>query len=146
MMQTPMDLIARHQQEMAEQAAADERSRKNNIETFLRMWLSLGADCIKAVGSSHADEINESLGLASYRWEQLLGMEAQIPREEAKLATLERGRVPEPADEFTPKELLAKKDAAHRDREESTRSSIKQVKEEAKRVRKELESYTAKRR
>lgn len=144
MMQTPLDLVARHKQEIAEQAAADERSRKNNIETFLRMWLSLGADCIKAVGSSHADEINEALGLASYRWEQLLGMEAQIPREEAKLATLERGRVPEPADEFTPRELLAKKDADHRNRVESRRDGLKQLKEEAKRIRKELESFQAK--
>jgi hypothetical protein len=37
---------------------------------------------------------------------------------------MERGRVPEPADEFMPKELLAKKDAAHRDRVENTRSRL----------------------
>ena len=100
---------------------------------------------IKVAGSSgHADEINEALGLAASRWEQLLGMEAQIPREEANLAVLERGRVPDPTDEFAGPELRAKKDADHRDRVESRRRGLKQLKEEAKRMRKELDSFQAK--
>jgi hypothetical protein len=34
---TPIDIIARHQQEMAEQAAAAERGRKQNVELFTKM-------------------------------------------------------------------------------------------------------------
>ena len=71
-------------------------------------------------------------------------MEAQIPRGEASLAVLERGRVPDPTDEYALKELLAKKDANHRDRVESRRAGLKQLKGEAKRLRKELESFQAK--
>jgi hypothetical protein len=82
---------------------------------------------------------------AAARWEQLLNLEAQVPREEANLAAPERGRVPDPNDEFAPRELLAKKDADHRNRVEARRDGLKQLKEEAKRERQELESYITKR-
>jgi hypothetical protein len=143
-MQAPTDLFARHQQELAEQAAAGERARVANIRRFVEMLLSLGQDCITAARSGHQAELTEALGLAAARWEQLLNLEAQIPREGAQLAALERGRVPDPADEFAPTELLAKKDAAHRNRVESRRESIKRLKEQAKAERKELESYIVK--
>jgi multidrug resistance efflux pump len=107
------------------------------------MWLSLGQDCIRAASSQHRPEIDEALGLAVRRWELLNNLEAQIPREEAHLAALERGRVPDPADEYAPRELLAKKDAAHRATVESRRDSIKQMKGQAEREREELEAFTS---
>lgn len=123
-----------------------ERARKNNVETFTRMWLSLGADVIKAAGSSHQEEIAEALGIAASRWSQLLELEAQIPREEANLAAMERGRQADPSDEWAPKELLDRKDTAQRDRIANDRAAIKTLKEGAKRGRREHESFTAKRR
>ena len=131
---------AQKQQEEFEQA------HQRNVTTFTRMFLSLGADCTKIAGTAHDAELAEAKGIAASRWEQLLGMEAQIPREEANLAMLERGRVTDPSDEFAGPELRAKKDADHRDRVESRRGGLRQLKEEAKRVRKELESFQAKRR
>jgi hypothetical protein len=68
------------------------------------------------------------------------------PRDEARIALLERGRVPDPTDEYAPKEPLAKKEADHRRRIEYGRAALKQLKEEAKRGRKELESFIAKKR
>jgi hypothetical protein len=127
-----------------QQEQENEQARQRNVQTFLRMWLSLGADCIKAVGNRHADEINEALGLAASRWEQLLAIEKQIPNDEARLATLERGRVPDPTDAYVPKDVLAKKDADHLNRVEGARGALKSLKEEAKRGRKELESFIAK--
>lgn len=131
-------------EEAAKQQEEFEQARQRNVTTFTRMFLSLGADCTKIAGTAHDRELAEAKGIAASRWEQLLGMEAQIPREEATLAVLERGRVPDPADEFAGPELRAKKDADHRDRVESRRAGVKQLKEEAKRVRKELESFQTK--
>jgi hypothetical protein len=42
-MQTPTDLVAQYQQQQAEQAAAAERGRKQNLELFTRMWLTWAA-------------------------------------------------------------------------------------------------------
>jgi hypothetical protein len=58
----------------------------------------------------------------------------------AKLVVRERGGVPDPTDEYAPKELLAKKDADHRQRVEGERAALKQLKEETKRERAALES------
>jgi hypothetical protein len=55
-----------------------------------------------------------------------------------------RGRVPDPTDEYAPKELLAKKDADHRQRVEGERAALKQLKEETKRERAALESFIVK--
>jgi hypothetical protein len=144
-MQT-QDLFERHRQQIEEQQREFERGRVANTQRFERMWLSLGPDVIRAARSSHQPEIAEALGSAVRRWELLLNLEAQIPREEAHLAVLERGRIPDPADEYAPRELLAKKDAAHRATVESRRDQVKQMKEQAKRERKELESFVTKRR
>jgi hypothetical protein len=140
-MQTPVDLFARHQQEMAEQAAAAERGRKQNVELFTKMWLSLGADCIKATGSSHRPEIDEALGLASHRWNQLLAMEQQVVREEAALATRPKKRPAQPGDEVLPDRTLAQRDAAWVDETKYKQDSLAALKEQAKRERKELESF-----
>lgn len=118
--------------------------RARNVQRFTQMWLSLGVDVIRAAGSSHRAEIGEALGLTVRRWEQLLNIEAQIPREETRLAVRERGRVPDPTDEYAPKELLAKKDSDHRQRVEGERAALKQLKEQAKAERKELESFITK--
>jgi S-methylmethionine-dependent homocysteine/selenocysteine methylase len=133
-------------EEAAKQQQADEQARRRNVTTFTAMFLSLGADCIKIAGTAHDAELAEAKGIAASRWEQLLNLEAQIPREEANLAVLERGRVADSTDEFAGPELRAKKDRDHRDRVEARRAGIKGLREEAKRVRAELESYTAKRR
>jgi protein-disulfide isomerase-like protein with CxxC motif len=96
----------------AAQAAGDAQARasRKDVRVFAEMFLALGSDCIKIAGTAHDAELAEAKGLAAARWNQLLELEAQIPREEARLATMERGRVPDPADEFTGPEVLAKKD------------------------------------
>ena len=138
MMQTmKWEEVAKQQQEL-------EQARQRNVTTFVSMFLTLGSDCTRIAGTVHDAELAEAKGIAASRWEQLLGMEAQIPREEANLAVLERGRVADAGDEFAPRELIAHKDAQHRDRVESRRAGLKQLKEEAKRVRKELESFITK--
>jgi hypothetical protein len=84
-MQAPTDLFARHQQELAEQAAQGERARVANVQRFVQMWLTLGQDCIRAAGSQHRPEIDEALGLATHRWGRLLDMKQQVIREEQQL-------------------------------------------------------------
>jgi hypothetical protein len=61
------------------------------VEKYTRMWLTLGADCIKAASSSHQQEVAEALGLASHRWNKLLAMEEQVVREEQDLAGAAEG-------------------------------------------------------
>jgi hypothetical protein len=131
-------------EEAAKQQEEFEQAHQRNVTTFVAMFLSLGPDCTKIAGTAHDAELAEAKGIAASRWSQLLDLEQQIPREEANLAVLERGRVPDPTDEYAPKELLAKKDADHRSRVESRRAGLKQLKEEAKRGRKEPESYQVK--
>jgi hypothetical protein len=83
------DLFERHRQQIEEQQREFERGRVSNTQRFEQMWLSLGSDVIRAARSSHQPEIAEALGSAVRRWELLLNLEAQIPREEAHLAVLE---------------------------------------------------------
>lgn len=108
MMQTPIDTLARHQQEMAEQAAASERARVQNVNRFVEMWLSLGVDCIRAAGSSHQPELAEALGLATNRWSRLLDAEAQVQREEQRLASRPKKRPAQPTDDTLPDRTIEK--------------------------------------
>jgi hypothetical protein len=125
---------------MEEQQKEMERGRARNVELLTKMWLTLGPDVLKLSGTAHDMELSEARGIAISKWEQLLSLEQQIPRDEANLAVLERGRIAEPTDEYAPKELLAKKDADHRARIESRRASIRDMKDQAKRDRKALEA------
>ena len=120
---------------------ASPRSRRN-VEVFTTMFLSLRAGCIEIAGSAHDKELAEAKGLAAYRWDQLLAFEAQIPRDEATLAVLELGRGADAGDQWAPEKLIAHKDAAHRERIESERAAIRELKAQTKAERKELESYT----
>ena len=139
-MQTPLDLIARHQQEMAEQAVQGERARISNVQRFTAMWLSLGQDCIRAAGSQHRPEIDEALGLATHRWGRLLDMEQQVIREEQTLAARGKTRPVQQGDEMLPDRTIAQRDAAYLDETKHRKAALAELKEQAKRERKELEA------
>ena len=101
-MQTPVDMLARHQQEMAEQAAAGERARRANVNRFVELWLTLGADVLKLDGTRHDAERAEARGLAMSRWNQLINIEQQVIREEQALVARPRKRPPAPGDDLVP--------------------------------------------
>jgi hypothetical protein len=77
-----------------------------NINRFVEMWLSLGPAVVNAVTSQHQVEVGEALSIASARWARLLDLEAQLSREQARLAALERGRVPDAEDAYASGEVL----------------------------------------
>src|SRR4029453_5046746 len=140
LMQTPTDLFARHQQELAEHAAQGERARISNVQRFTAMWLSLGQDCIRAAGSQHRPEIDEALGLATHRWSRLLDMEAQVQRDEQQLAARGKKRPPAHDEELLPDRTIAQRDAAYLDETKHRKAALAELKEQAKRERKELEA------
>jgi hypothetical protein len=82
----PVDLVEQQRQQLAEQAAANERARTENIRVFQAMWLTLGADVLKLVGTAHDAELAEAKGLAAHRWNVLLNQEAHVMRDEQALA------------------------------------------------------------
>jgi hypothetical protein len=146
-MQTPLDLIARHQQEMAEQVAADERAYRSNVTRFVEMFLSLGADVVKiAEGTRFDGQLTEAKGQAAWRWNQLIGMEQQIVREEQQLALRPKKRPAQPGDEVVPDRTLAQRDAQWLDETKHRRDALAGLREQAKRERRELESYIKSRR
>ena len=146
MMFTPIDLVERHQREMAEQAAAGERARVANVQRFVEMWLTLGVDCIRAAGSGHQPEIAEALGLATNRWGRLLDVEAQVQREDQQLASRPKKRPTQPGDDALPDRTIEKQDRAWEDETKSRRNGLGVLKDQAKAERKELESFITKRR
>jgi hypothetical protein len=128
---------------MREQAANAERIRKENIEVFTRMFISLGPDAIRVAGQSYDAQLAKARGLASLRWSRLLDMEAQAQREEAALASRPKQRPSQPSDDTVPDRTLAKWNAAWEGETQSARDGLKLLKQEAARERKELESYRA---
>lgn len=72
------DQVEKARREAAEQAAAYERARQQNIRVFTEMYLGFGADVVKIAGTGHDAELAEATSLAAYRWNQLLGMESQV--------------------------------------------------------------------
>jgi hypothetical protein len=86
------DPAVRFQREHAERQRLFDQTRRKNVETFERMWLSLGADVITAASSQHQAEVAEALGLVAGRWSRLLDAEAQIQRESANLASRPKKR------------------------------------------------------
>jgi hypothetical protein len=141
-MQAPIDLLARQKQQMEEQAAAGERAYRSNVNRFIEMWLSLGSDVTKLEGTRHDGELLEARGLAAHRWGQLLGMEEQIGREEQRLAARPKTRPAQPGDETLPDRTLEQRNADWQVQTKDIRAGLADLKEQAKRERRELESFT----
>jgi hypothetical protein len=143
-MQTPIDVLARRQQEMAEQTAAAEAAHKANVNRFVELWLTLGADVMKLDGTRHDAELAEAKGLAAARWNGLVGMESQIQREEAALAIRPKNRPTQPGDDELPDRTLKQRDAEWQDKTKYLRDSLAALKAEAASERRLLESYITK--
>jgi hypothetical protein len=142
-MQTPIDLIAGRQREIAEQTAADERAYRQNVGRFVEMFLSLGPDCIRiADGTRHDAELAEAKGLAAWRWNQLLGMEQQIVREEQQLAARPKTRPAQPGDETLPDRTLEQRNADWQVETKDRRAAIAELRKLAEKERRELDSFT----
>jgi len=139
-MRTP-DLFERHQQELVEQQRAGERAYRSNVSRFVEMFLSLGPDCIKiAEGTGFDGQMTEAKGLAASRWSQLLGLEQQVIREEGILAARPKTRLAQPGDEVLPDRTREQRNAAWQDETKHKRGALAELKEQAKRERKELEA------
>jgi hypothetical protein len=140
------DLVERQRQAMAEQAAAAEAARKANVETFTKMWLTLGADVLKLAGTVHDGEIAQAKGVAAARWNQLIGMEQQAEREEATLASRPKKRPISSTDDTLPDKFLEKQDQEWQEKTKYLHAALADLRKLAAAERKELESFTAKRR
>jgi hypothetical protein len=131
-------------QQMEDQQREFERARQRNVELFTAMFLSLGPDCIKiANGTRHDGELAEARGLAAWRWNQLLGMEQQIVREEQRLASRPKTRPAQPGDDELPDRTLKQRDAEWQDKTKYLRDSLAALRSEAASERRLLESFTA---
>lgn len=138
------DMFEAQQRQIAEQAAANERGRRQNVETFTNMFLSLGADVVKLAGTAHDAELIEARGLAAYRWEQLLGMEAQVGREEQALALRPKKRPRELGDDLLAAEAIKRFEQAFEDQTKHRVGSLAELKKLAAAERNALESFTKK--
>jgi hypothetical protein len=136
-------LIARRQ-EMADQTAAAEAARKANVETFTRMWLTLGPDVLKLAGTMHDGEIAQAKGIAAARWGGLIGMEQQAEREEATLASRPKKRPSSAADDLVPDRVLERQDRDWIEKTRYLQTSLADLRQSAATERQDLESYTAK--
>jgi hypothetical protein len=136
---------AARQRQAQEQAASAERGRKQNIELFTKMWLSLGADVLKLEGTRHDQELAEAKGLAAYRWNQLHQMEQQVVREEQLLATRPKTRPAQFGDEQLPDRTLDERNRQWQDETKHRRAALSELKEQAKTERQLLESLVTKR-
>jgi hypothetical protein len=145
-MQTPQDLFERDRQQMQEQVRAAEEGRRKNVALFERMWLTLGADCITAAGSSHQAELAEALGIATSRWSRLLDMEGQVQREEQQIAARPKKRPSEVGDDLVPDRTLAERGRAWEEQTKHLRAAHAELRKLAETERKELESFVTKRR
>jgi hypothetical protein len=138
---TMQDILERERERRAEQAAAAEAARKANVNRFVELWLTLGADVMKLDGTRHDAELAEAKGLAAARWNQLVGMESQIQREEATLASRPKNRPTQSGDDELPDRTLKQRDAEWQDKTKYLRTSLADLKEQAKRERQELEAF-----
>jgi hypothetical protein len=136
-----VDAYELHAQQMSEAAANAERARKQNIETFQRMWLTLGPDVVKVAGTGHDPELAEAKSLAAHRWNVLLNQEAQIVRDEQALAGRPKKRPPQPGDDLLPDRTLEQRIAAWDDETKGLRVNLATLKEITKTERRELQSW-----
>jgi hypothetical protein len=143
-MQTDWRQEAVAQQRKMEEAAAADRARVANAQRLMQMWLSLGPDVLIAAGSQHRPEIDEALGLATWRWSRLHDLESQCLREEQILATRGKKRPPAHDEELLPDRTVAQRDAAYLDETKHRKAALGDLKAEAKKERAELESYVVK--
>jgi hypothetical protein len=130
------------QRQMAEQARAAEEGRRTNVALFERMWLSLGGDVLKLDGTRHDAELAEARGLAMSRWNQLLSLEQQVVREEALLAARPNTRPAQKGDELLPDRTIDERNRQWQDETKHKRGALADLKEQAKRERRELDSFT----
>jgi flagellar motility protein MotE (MotC chaperone) len=140
------DAFVARQREMQEQARAAEEGRRKNVGLFERMWLTLGADCIRAAGSQHQVEVAEALGIATSRWGRLLDMEQQVIREEQQRASRPKNRPTELTDDTLPDRTLEKRNADWQEQTKHMRAAHEELRKLAEKERKELESFVTKRR
>ena len=133
------EAVAR-QRQMQEQARAAEEGRRKNVAILETMWLTLGPDVLKFDGTRHDTELNEARGLAMSRWNQLLSLEQQVVREEALLAARPTNRPAQKGDEVLPDRTLEQRNVAWQDETKHKRGALADLKEQAKRERKELEA------
>jgi hypothetical protein len=136
-----VDQYELHAQQMQEAAANAERARKQNIETFTKMWLTLGADVVKVAGTAHDSELAEAKGLAAWRWSRLLDMESQAVAEEQAIAARPKQRPPQPGDDTVPDRTMTKWNAEWEDQTRLMREEVVNLKQSAKTERRELESW-----
>lgn len=143
MMTHPLqDIVERDRRAQAERAARNERARANNLKTFEAMWLTLGSDVLKLDGTRHDAELAEARGLAAYRWNQLLGMEAQAQREEQELASRPQKRPIQTGDDLLPDRTIAQRDREWEDATKHRAESLAALKDQIKQERAELEAFT----
>ena len=144
-MQGTQDALEQMQRQMAEQGAAGEAARKANVETFTRMWLTLGPDVLKLAGTMHDGEIAQAKGAAAARWNQLLGMEQQIQREEATLVRRPKKRPISSTDDTLPDRTIEKQEREWQDKSTYLHAALAELKDQAKAEREELQSFIARR-
>jgi hypothetical protein len=133
-----VDQLEMQQQQMREEAANAERGRKQNVEVFTKMWLTLGPDVIKVAGSSHDAELAEAKGRAASRWSRLLDMKAQILRDEGALSLRPAKRPAQLSDAMIPDRTLAKMDAEYEAQTQGLREQLAALKREVESERKAL--------
>jgi hypothetical protein len=143
-MQAPTDLLAKRQQKRTEEAAAGERARIANVQRFVAMFLSLGPDVVKIAGTSHDSELAEAKGLAAGRWHRQLEPEQQVVRDEQKLAARPKTRPAEKGDDVLPDRTIGQREAAWLDEGIHRRAALGELKAQAAKERKELESFIVK--
>jgi hypothetical protein len=91
-------------------------------------------------GSNHHAEIDEALGLATSRWHQLLAVEQQVIRDEQALAIRPKQRPSQLGDETLSDRTLEQRNAGWQEETKHRRASLADLKEQAKRKRRELEA------
>jgi hypothetical protein len=143
--QQEVDFWASERREFAEQAAANERASRQNVEVFTRMFLTLGADAVKLAGGGHDMELGEAKDRAAARWSHLLDLEAQVVREEANLAVRPSKRPPQPGDDLLADEVLKRQAEAFAAQTAGRRDQVAVLKAQAKAERAELESFIVRR-
>jgi hypothetical protein len=141
-MLTQDDALAARQREMQEQAAAGERAYRSNVNRFVEMWLTLGSDVTKLLGTRHDAALAEARGLAASRWGRLHDMEAQVQRDEQVLATRPKTRPAQPGDEILPDRTIAQRDADWQVQTKDKRAALGELRKLAAAERKELEAFT----
>jgi hypothetical protein len=138
---TLQDVLAARQRQLEEEARAAEVGRRKNIAILETMWLSLGPDVLKFEGTRHDAELAEARGLAMSRWARLLDLDAQVIREEQQLASRPKNRPAQQGDDVLPDRTIDERNRQWQDETTHRKGTLADLKEQAKRERKELEAF-----